>query len=287
MTPNSNAYASLPDATQRWLIDVFSRARTVIQDTLTQHGRNPGLASAIARTRVAFLERELQPVVAAVAQAGTPIDCGRGCTSCCTLKVEITPDEVFALAAQLEAEFDAKSLADMKSRAAVVDQRGRALSPGERYLLHLFCPVLDLATGACRGHALRPAACQGYLSLDRRRCDASARGEPAPILSPVASGLIRDAVMSAQIIVLQEAGYDQVRIELSAGLTAAWADPTAEQRWLAGRQAFPGLSTLWQPTSAPAPDPDPRSDPADRRDPPRIAPARPSYQPTDACQESS
>jgi hypothetical protein len=237
--PDSNAYALLPDATKRWLIEVHSRARTVIQDALTRHGRAPGLASAIARARVAFLESELQPVVAAVAQAGTPVDCGRGCTSCCTLKVEITPDEVFALIGQLEAELNAESLAELKSNAVAVDQRGRALPPGERYLLRLFCPVLDQASGACRGHAMRPAACQGYLSLDRRRCDASARGEPAVILSPVASGLIRDAVMSAQIIVLQEAGYDQTRIELSAGLTAAWADPTAEQRWLAGGQAFP------------------------------------------------
>jgi hypothetical protein len=238
--PDSNAYALLPEATQHWLIDVHSRACTVIQDTLRQQGRTPGLASAIARARVAFLERELQPVVAAVARAGTPVDCGRGCTSCCTLKVEITPDEVFALIGQLEAELDATSLAELKSRAAAVDQHGRGLPPGERYLLRLFCPVLDQASGACRAHALRPAACQGYLSLDRRRCDASARGEPAVILSPVASGLIRDAVMSAQIIVLQEAGYDQARIELSAGLTAAWTDPAAEQRWLAGGQAFPG-----------------------------------------------
>jgi hypothetical protein len=85
---------------------------------------------------------------------------------------------------------------------------------------------------------VRPAGCQGYLSLDHLSCDASSFGAATPIVTPVASGLIRDAVISAQIIVLQEAGYDQTRIEISAGLAWAWADPAAERRWLAGGKAF-------------------------------------------------
>jgi hypothetical protein len=205
---------------------------------LDLHGRAPGLGGAIARARVAFLDSELQPVVAALERAATPVDCRRGCSSCCTLKVEITPDEVFALVGELEATLDAESLVDAKRRAKEVDQRSRALVPGERHLLRLFCPVLDRASGACRGHATRPAACQGYLSLDRLRCEASSLGTPTTILMPVASDLIRDAVMTAQIIVLRDAGYDQSRIELSAGVAAAWADPAAEQRWLAGGEAF-------------------------------------------------
>jgi len=244
MTATANPYALLSDATQRWLIDVYFRARAVIRDALDQHGRAPGLGVAIARARVEFLERELRPVVEAVALAGTPVDCRRGCTSCCTLKVEITPDEVFALVAEVEATLDAKSLAEVRARAVEVDRRGRGLPPGERYLLRMFCPILEQGSGACRGHVVRPAACQGYLSLDHRRCDASSLGAPKTISSPVASGLIRDAIMSAQIIVLQEAGYDQSRVELSAGLAAAWGDPAAEGRWLAGGRAFPSISSL-------------------------------------------
>jgi Fe-S-cluster containining protein len=152
--------------------------------------------------------------------------------------VEITPNEVFALVAELESTLDPESLTEAKRRAQEVDQRGRKLPPWERFLLRLFCPVLDRTSGACRGHAVRPAACQGYLSLDRLSCEASSLGEQKTILRPIASDLIRDAVMSAQFIVLQDAGYDQTRIELSAGLAAAWADPAAEPRWLAGSQAF-------------------------------------------------
>jgi len=240
---------SLSEADQRWLIDVHSRARAVVKGALDEHGCAPGLSSAIVRARIAFFDRELEPVTAAVERAGTPIDCRRGCSSCCTLMVEITPDEVFALTAELEASLDAETLADIKQRAKEVDRRGRDLPPWERFLLRLFCPVLDRASGACRGHAARPAACQGYLSLDHLSCEASSRGEPKTILRPVASDLIRDAVMTAQFIVLRDAGYDQSRIELSAGLAAAWADPAAEQRWLAGRQAFPLTASSEVPIS--------------------------------------
>lgn len=238
MTKKPSLYESLSEAERRWLTDIHLRARTAIQNALDRHGRNPGLGGAIARARVAFLDAELEPVIAAMARSETPVDCRRGCASCCTLKVEITPDEVFALRDQLETTLDADRLADAQRRAEEVDRRGRALPPGERQLLRLFCPVLDRESGACRGHAGRPAACQGYLSLDRRRCEAASLGTPTEISKPVASDLIRDAVMSAQVIVLRDAGYDQERIELSAGLAAAWSDPGAEQRWLAGGQAF-------------------------------------------------
>lgn len=239
MTTSPNPYAALPEETQRWLIEIHGRARAVFEKAIEDHGRRPGLGGAIARARIAFLDKELAPVIDAVAQARTPVDCGRGCASCCTLKVEVTPDEVFAVAAEIEATLDAEALAALKSRAAEVDRRGRDLPPGERYLLHLYCPVIEPSSLACRAHAVRPAACQGYLSLDRRRCDASAAGEKVEIPSPVASSLIRDAVMSAQIIVLRDAGLDQTRGELSAGLLAAWAAPEAEQHWLAGESLFP------------------------------------------------
>lgn len=238
MDASATSYANLPEATQRWLIDVHARARDLFAEVLARHGGTPGLGSAVARARIGFLDRELKQVAEAVAKAGTPVACRGGCASCCTLKVEATPDEIFAVAAALEAALDPESLAALRAQAAEIDRRGRDLAPAARYLLHLFCPVMEPDSRLCRAHTVRPAACQGYLSLDRRRCDASAQGENAEIPSPVASGLIRDAVMSAQIIVLREAGYDQTRIELSAGLTAAWADPDAERRWLAGGPAF-------------------------------------------------
>jgi hypothetical protein len=239
MVAARNPYEALPEPEQRLLIDVHFRARVVIEDALDQHGAEPGLGGALARARIAFLERELDVVGQAMALAGTPVDCRRGCFSCCTLMVEVTPDEVFALVAHLEATLDEGALATVQKRVAEIDRRGRGLPSVERHRLRLFCPALDRSTGACLGHPVRPIPCQGYLSLDHHRCDADSAGTPTPILKPVASDLIRDAVMSARTIVLEDAGYDQSRIELSAGLAAAWADPGAEQRWLERGRAFP------------------------------------------------
>jgi Fe-S-cluster containining protein len=229
-----NPYAHLPEADQQILIDVHFRCRAVIEDALDAHGAEPGLGTAIATARIAYLEQELQPVVESMDRAGTPIDCRRGCSSCCTLMVEITPDEAFALTRHLEATLDAETLAQVKIRAREVQRRQRGLSSEQRHALRLFCPVLDRATGACMGHPVRPAPCQGYLSLDRKRCEADSLGPPTPILQPAAADLIRDAVTSARTIVLEDAGLDQSRVELAHALVEAWSDPDSEQRWLAG-----------------------------------------------------
>jgi hypothetical protein len=228
-----NPYADLPEADQQLLIDAHFRARAAIEDALDSHGAEPGLGTAIAHARLAFLDAELQPVLAAMTRKGTPVDCRRGCCSCCTLMVEVTPDEVFALVDHLTATLDAVALAELKARAAEVERRGRGLSSEHRHQLRLFCPVLDRATGACLGHPVRPTPCQGYLSLDHRRCEADHAGPPTPIPQPVAADHLRDAVIAARQIVLEDAGFDQKRVELSAALTAAFADPEAEARWFA------------------------------------------------------
>jgi Fe-S-cluster containining protein len=237
-TPES-PFAHLPEEQQAYLNDAHFRAREAIAAALAAHGRAPGLALAVARARLAFLGAELEPVEAAMAKAGTPVDCRAGCFSCCTLMVEPTPDEIFALAAHLEATLDPAALAVLEARAAENTRRGAGLPAEERHRLRLFCPVLDPASGACRGHPVRPTACQGYLSLDRRRCEADSAGTPTPIRQPAAAGLLRDAVLAARTIELEDAGLDQTRIELSAGLVAAWEDSDAERRWLAGGPAFP------------------------------------------------
>ncbi len=170
--------------------------------------------------------------------AGTPVTCSRGCAACCTLTVEITPDEVFALARYLEARLDPPEFAELKRTTAAAAERGRGLPHDLRHALRIFCPVLDRTTGACRGHPIRPVPCQGYLSLNRQRCEADHFGPPTPIPQPVAADLIRDAVMSARTIALEDAGYGMGSVEISAGLTLVWDDPTAEQRWLDGEDVF-------------------------------------------------
>jgi len=216
------------------MIALHFRAREMIAAELASHGKRPGLATKLAAARVAFLEIELHSVVTAMEHANTPVDCARGCASCCTLTVDITPDEAIATAIHLSQTLAPDELAAARERASIKAERSQGLTPDERHALRLSCAVLDEASGACRAHPIRPAPCQGYLSLDRRRCEADHLGPPVPILQPVAADYIRDAVMAAQRIVLTDAGLSQDQIELTEGILRVWKDPTAETRWLAG-----------------------------------------------------
>jgi Fe-S-cluster containining protein len=236
--PPQNPFAGLSDPQQQFLMEVHFRARSAIGDALDQHGAEPGLGVAVARARIAFLKRELDPVEEAMRLAGTPVACRAGCSSCCTLMVEPTPDEIFALGAYIATSVAAADQAELRRHAQENARRGAGMPAEKRHALRLFCPVLDRVTGACLAHPVRPVACQGYLSLDRRLCEADSAGTPTPIHQPAAAGLIRDAVLAARTIVLEDAGFDQTRIELSAGLVAYWTDPDAERRWLAGGKAF-------------------------------------------------
>ena len=234
----SHPIEQLPDEQQHYLIDMHVRARAAIEATLEEHGLKPGLSLALAKTRLDFLGEQLAPVVAAMEQRGTPVNCKAGCSVCCTLMVEATPDEIFALVQYLTETLSPEALEETKRRAVQNVARQAGHSAAERHRLHLFCPVLDRETGACRGHPARPTPCQGYFSLDRRQCEIESIEGSAPIPQPAAVPLMRDAVLAARVIVLEAFGLDQARVELTQGLALALADPDAEARWLAGCKVF-------------------------------------------------
>jgi Fe-S-cluster containining protein len=230
-------YAQLGESEKQYLLRIHMRARAVFADVLRDHGSVSDLAGAIAAARISFMDAELRPIIDAMARTATPVECRAGCSVCCSLEVEITPDEAMAVAKYLEETLPDDELNALRDAALAAEQRGAGLGGLERHARRISCPVLDRQTGSCRAHARRPGPCQGYLSLSRRACEAASGGNETEIPIPTASELIRDAVMSAQTIVLQEAGFDQTRRELSAALNAIWQDDAFGRRWLERRPA--------------------------------------------------
>ncbi len=53
------------------------------------------------------------------------------------------------------------------------------------------------------------------------------------------SGILTDLVGGCRDQALASAGMPKTRFELTAGLLAAWREPDAEGRWLAGEDIFP------------------------------------------------
>jgi hypothetical protein len=223
-----------PEQVQLFLTDLYQRASARFAAVVAHYGRRPGLSLEIAAERIAILDQEMQPVVAAMTKAATPVACARGCGCCCTLTIQASQDEVFAVQQYLERHLAPADLAALKARVLAADARGHGLPPVVRHGLRIFCPVLDPATQECLGHAARPSGCQAYLSLNLAQCQADHENPPHAIEQPVAAALLRDIVAAAHDTVLNEVAAPQRSLELTAGLAAAWAQPDAEARWLAG-----------------------------------------------------
>jgi Fe-S-cluster containining protein len=228
----------LPLPFQEYLNGVYERARVPLEGVIARHGMAPGLSAALATERVAILDAELAPVGELVANGGATIACRKGCAFCCTHTVDVTPDEAFAIADHLAATLDDGALAGVKARAAAADAVLHGLPPIERHSKRIFCPVLDPETVSCLAHPVRPNACQAYLSVDLAKCEADYREPPQPVEQPTVAPMIASVVDRTRSFALEDAGAPALSLELIAALIAAWREPDAEARWLAGEAIF-------------------------------------------------
>ena len=234
----SGSIADLPEQHREYLRGVYERTKARLDAVVAAHGVKPGLARVVATERIAILDEEMAPVFAGMAAKGTPVACAKGCACCCTTTVPVSPDEIFALVDYLEASLPADTWAAVQTRARANDGRGHGMASVERHQLRMFCPVLDPASGACLGHAARPVACQGYLSLDLARCEADYADTPRSIPHPAADSMLTRIVDDTRTDVLAEAGLTSAALELTAALVAVCDDRAAEVRWLGGAQVL-------------------------------------------------
>jgi Fe-S-cluster containining protein len=232
------SFATLPDDAKAYFQGVYERALSRFTTVIAEHPIGPGISRAIAEARVELLQAELAPVVNSLATAGTPVACARGCRSCCTTTVPVSPDEALALVDYLKTTLDEAGFAAFATRARAADARGHGYASVERHQLKIFCPVLDPEDGSCLGHAARPVACQGYLSLSLAACEADHEDTPREIPHPVAANLITQIVDSTRTFVLSGAGLGYAELELTAALVAAIDAGDAEMQWIRGETIF-------------------------------------------------
>ena len=230
--------ADLPEDARAYLRQAYDRLREKLTGTVTTHGLTKGLSTAVARERIALMTQEMAPIYTAMDAAQTPVACARGCGCCCSLTVDVSPDEVFALVAYLDETLSDEDLAALKARAADADAQGHGLEPLVRHRKRIMCPVQDPVTKACLGHPARPTPCQGYVSIDLASCEADHAAPPQRVHRPIASGILTDLVSGTRNEVLAAFGAPAQSLELTAALVSAWKDPGAESRWLAGERVL-------------------------------------------------
>ncbi len=240
------SFAELPDDAKAYFQGVYERALSQFRGIVDEYGISPGIARAIAEARVAVLQSELTPVINSLDAAGTPVACAKGCRCCCTTTVPVSPDEALALIDYLKATLGEADFAAFAARTHAADARGHGIASVERHQLKIFCPVLNPEDGSCLGHAVRPVACQGYLSMSLQACQADYEDTPRHIPHPIAANLITQIVDSTRTFVLSEAGLGNAELELTAALVAGLDTPNPEAGWIRGDPIF--ADAVYTPT---------------------------------------
>lgn len=176
--------------------------------------------------------------VAAQCEGLPPLDCHKGCATCCTLRVTATAPEVLMLARFIRALHPAllQRGIDLPAQVASADTCTQGLDEPQRIAARQRCPFI--AQGVCVIYQVRPLACRGLASYDKRACAQAASGKIDAIPYSEPHMRMRSLVQNALQSALRDARLAWGSYELNQALTLALQDPALEQRWLSGDDVF-------------------------------------------------
>ncbi|TAK94794.1 MAG: YkgJ family cysteine cluster protein [Aquabacterium sp.] len=166
------------------------------------------------------------------------LDCHKGCATCCTLRVTATAPEVFMLARFIQAVAPGLAQHGINLRDQVAKANGATCGHGEheRVALRQRCPFI--AQGTCVIYQVRPLACRGLASYDRKACAQAASGKIDQIPYSEPHMRVRSLVQNALQSAMRDGGLPWANYELNQALLMALDDDTLEARWLAGEDVL-------------------------------------------------
>jgi Fe-S-cluster containining protein len=199
--------------------------------------RNPErLAGAVVK-----FHRRLDEVLAASIRGhAVKIACTRGCSYCCSLRVEVQPHETFALAEWLRKHFSAQRLSTVGARLRENASKTRAMGVDARKHSNLRCALLG-DDGACTAYEARPAQCRRFHSTRLEVCKASYANPAdetieAPLHPAVAHNA--DVIITQAQNAVRDAGLDSESVDMNFALLEALDNPKAWRRWRDGKKPF-------------------------------------------------
>ncbi|MBN1322170.1 MAG: YkgJ family cysteine cluster protein [Thermoleophilia bacterium] len=206
----------------------YAEAARALGFRLTEAALRPGRSGSriddLARRLQKELDQMMQLAFDALPGGGEPA-CAPGCDHCCrTLRVTVSPIEVFVIIHRLRESHHP----DPALEARLVAPRHGELQP---------CPLL--AGGVCLVYSSRPLACRGCVSGDASLCAACDDSRPVP--RSTAHQLGAAAMMKGVTEALDALGLAGRPIELREGLASAVHEEDAEKRWLRGEDVFSDL----------------------------------------------
>jgi len=199
-----------------------------------EHSLKAVTPDAVAQTVMLQAWDSFDGNVAIQSEGQPPIACHKGCPSCCTLRVTALAPEVFLIAAYLRATAQALQShgIDLIAQVREADAATRGLDEEERVKLRRRCAFIK--QGVCLIHRVRPLACRGHASHNKRACvDAAAgRVDEVPFSGP--HRMVRILVQSALQAALREHPLDWGAFELNHALVLALDQANAQADWLSG-----------------------------------------------------
>ena len=201
-------------------------ARRVQRAAAAQLRGAPGAAGAIAF--VGHLQRGVDRVVANVLADGARVDCARGCSHCCSVRVHAMAPEVFRIADELR-RLPADTLAAVIGRL-----RRHADAVRSKTVADHRAPCPFLQADACSIYALRPSVCRKGHSVDVRACREARPQIPQHLRIIVES----EALMRGTADAYAELGMVAGSHELGQAVLTALTEPQAANRWAAGEGVF-------------------------------------------------
>jgi Fe-S-cluster containining protein len=165
------------------------------------------------------------------------IACRAGCNFCCHLRVMVFPHEAIALFRYLGSSMPKEQAQAVRKRVLENAAHIASLALEGRSATNLACAFL--LDGKCSAYAARPAACSGYHSLSREKCEASFNnGGNLPEGIPVLGALRYVAAVLDEGMEqgLAASKLSAARVELNTAVAALIRNPALIQRWRSGRE---------------------------------------------------
>lgn len=163
-----------------------------------------------------------------------PVDCAKGCASCCALRVTALAPEVFVLADYLRATAPAlqRHGIDLIGAVREADATTRGLDEAARVAARRRCAFV--VQGVCLIHRARPLSCRGHASHDRRACADAAAGRVDQVPYSGPHRVVRLLLQAALQAALRDDGKAWGAYELHHALVLALDRPDARAAWALG-----------------------------------------------------
>lgn len=205
--------------------DFFRQQRAAFTHTLATQGTEATLLQAWD---------SFDGNVAIQCEGQPPVDCAKGCASCCALRVTALAPEVFVLADYLRATAPALQRHGIDLIAAVreADAATRGLDETARVAARRRCAFV--VQGVCLIHRARPLSCRGHASHDRRACADAAAGRVDQVPYSGPHRVVRLLLQAALQAALRDDGKAWGAYELHHALVLALDRPDAQAAWAQG-----------------------------------------------------